>query len=180
MSHTEWYDTEVYESIFPSPSQEALPKEGSVLRLNQRDKKQIFELFAQGFSAEDAAEILGTVSGYAGAPDALALKIRRLFEEYLMMPIWEKLSVTLMVDQVSSRQHRLMDDISDLKRIDTALDSANERMVVSLLDLKRKIRERMAREHSAGEDKSQSIGEVSDDEIEQVWEKISARILPKE
>jgi hypothetical protein len=122
-----------------------------------KDKKHIFSLFAFGKTPDEVADILngpdgGSTDNRAGStPDEAAapidiLDIEKLFEEYLAMPISEKQRQTLLTEQVSNRVHRLMDDIADLERVDALLAKADGKEIVSLLDIKRKIKERMAKE----------------------------------
>jgi CRISPR/Cas system CSM-associated protein Csm3 (group 7 of RAMP superfamily) len=74
---------------------------------------------------------------------------------------------------VSNRLHRLMDDISDLTRIDALLAEADKKDVVSLLDLKRKIKERMAKEHAPdSEGQPEPADEEVENEIDRYYEKI--------
>ena len=130
------------------------------MSLNQRDKKQILKLSAKGCSPEDEVEICSNASGCAGGSNIIALRVGRLFEVYLVMPMWEKLLATFMVDCVSDRRHRLMDDTSNLRRVDDLLDRADESMGIPLLDLKRRIKERMAKEYNTDADKPWSNREA--------------------
>ena len=107
------------------------------------------------------------------------LRAERLLEEYINLPIGEKLRLTLMAACVSNRLHRLMDDISDLRRVDDLLGGESEKTLVLLLDIKRKIKERMAKEFATGaEDKTEAVDEEIDDEIEKYYEKIFDNTAP--
>jgi len=92
------------------------------LRINKQNKRKIFRLFARGCSPEHAAEIFAGSLDHSGNSDITAAQVERLFEDYLMLPVWEKLRLTLMADSASNRLHRLIDDSADLRRIDDLLD----------------------------------------------------------
>ncbi|MBI5115771.1 hypothetical protein HZA56_04815 [Candidatus Poribacteria bacterium] len=135
------------------------------MRISQLQKRSILRLFAAGKSLEEVAEILNRSDAHSPdnqpgrkteAAPAPARKPRarismsrleKFFEEYLAMPISEKQRQTLLAEQVSDRMHRLLDDIADLKRVDDALlEKSEEKTLIPLLDIKRKIKERMAKE----------------------------------
>ena len=122
----------------------------NIMKLSQTEKRDIFRLFASGKTPQQIAEFFGDSAERNGAPQtSLQRKVDKLFEDYLSFPIAEKLHLTLMAECVSNRLHRLIDDIFDLKRVDARLDAADEKGLISLLDIKRKIKERMAKEHAA-------------------------------
>ncbi len=77
--------------------------------------------------------------------------IERLFLKYLDLPMRAKLRETMMVEQVANRLHRLMEDFADIMRIDELIaqtDKNDVKALVSLFDIKRKMRERMAKEEA--------------------------------
>lgn len=142
------------------------------MRINRNDKKRIFRLFARGFSPEQAAGIFSDLSEQDGCfcPDIGACE--RLFEAYLLLPMGEKLRMTHMAGLVSNRLHRLMDDIADLQRLDILCENADRKTAVSLIDLKRKIKERMARDDKIEVDQAESYGEDIEREIERAYRDI--------
>ena len=85
-----------------------------------------------------------------------------------------------MADSASNRLHRLIGDIADLRRIDDLLDRADERMMISLLDLKSKIKERMAKECSLGADQTTAITDMDDNEFDRVYEEVLGHPPPAE
>jgi hypothetical protein len=133
-------------------------------------------LFAQGNTAGQATELLNQAAGREARPRLSVARAERLLEEYLAQPIGEKLRLTLMADCVANRMHRLVDDISDLRRIDALIAGADEKTLVSLLDIKRKIKERMAKEYAPGtNDRGGCAGDEADEEIARYYEKILSR-----
>lgn len=106
------------------------------------------------------------------APVSLSLKkAEQLYAEYLALPIGQKLELTLMPEHVADRTHRLIDDIADLTRLDALLSNADEKAAVALLDMKRKIKERMAKEQPAT---AQNQGPTQEeiDEIDRAYRKL--------
>lgn len=148
------------------------------MKSNQIQKRDIFQLFASGKTPRQVAGMLDGSGGRNGSSGAdLQKKADKLYEEYLWLPMIEKLRITLMAESVSNRQHRLIDDIFDLKRIDALLDSIDdkteEKRLTSLLDIKRKIKERMAKDQAADvNDQPEQEDEASDDEIEEIYREI--------
>jgi hypothetical protein len=142
------------------------------MRMSQRNKKRAFRLFANGYDPESTVKLIADSHEPDGLPDIDLALVEKLFEEYVMLPVAEKLRLTLMTTSVSNRRHRLMDDIADLERIDNMLCNADEKMAISLLDLKRKIKERMAKESASEADQPESMKEGEDGEIEEICAKI--------
>jgi len=146
----------------------------NIMKLSQTEKRDIFRLFASGETPRQIVEFFNDSAERNGTQEtSLQRKIDKLFEMYLSLPIAEKLQVTLMAECVSNRLHRLIDDIFDLKRVDALLDEADEKSLISLLDIKRKIKERMAKEHAADADgHMKSDDETMQEEIDTAWERV--------
>ncbi len=141
------------------------------------DKKRIFRLFATSEGRETLLDLIEGGSGNGEAPAISRERAERLYSEYIELSLSEKLRQTLLPERVSDRWHRLVDDICDLKRIDMLLDQVDEKGVVSLLDMKRKIKERMAKEFAEGsQDESRQAGEGVKEDISDV----AGKILPTE
>lgn len=146
---------------------------GDTVYVRRSEKRRLFRLFAAGKTAEQAAETLnGSNNNPAGARIDTSTA-EKLLEEYLVLPLGEKLRLTLMADCVSNRLHRLVDDICDLTRIDTLLAEADKKDLASLLDIKRKIKERMAKEHAPhSEEQPERPDEELEHETDRRYEKI--------
>ncbi|UCD57372.1 MAG: hypothetical protein JSV16_16460 [Candidatus Hydrogenedentota bacterium] len=143
------------------------------MKISQLERKRIFRLFARGLTPEQVIETLNNSMAQTIRKPIDTSRAERLFEEYMELPIGEKLRLTLLAECVSNRPHRLMDDISDLRRIDALLGEADEKTLVSLLDLKRKIRERMAKEYTPGlESQPNPDDDEIENEIDRYYEKI--------
>jgi hypothetical protein len=150
------------------------------MKLSQTEKKDIFRLFASGKTPRQVAELFNDSVECNGTPETFPQqKLDKLYEDYLSLSLAEKLRLTLMVEFVSNRLHRLMDDMSDLKRVDALLDAADEKGLVSLLDIKRKIKERMAKEHAADADSHiKPEDEALQDEIHMACERVFGSSSP--
>ena len=149
------------------------------MKITQSEKKHIFRLFARGKTPEQVVEELGNSTDRPTKPPITISRAERLLEEYINLPIGEKLRLTLMAECVSNRLHRLMDDISDLRRVDDLLGGGSEKTLALLLDIKRKIKERMAKEFATGaEDKTEAVEEEIDDEVEKYYEEIVDNAAP--
>lgn len=142
------------------------------MRIHQEDKRKIFRFFAQGLSPTQAAEYFSDLPEQDTGSSVSNMGFEKLFEEYLILPIREKLRMTHVVDFVSNRLHRLMDDIADLEPIDILLQKADEKTAISMLDLKRKIKERMAREDKMEVDQPGPFDEDRASEIERAHQDI--------
>jgi hypothetical protein len=129
-------------------------------------------LFARGWSPEQVAEVFAELPDGRGESGITTTHIERHFEDYLMLSVWEKLCLAPVANSASSQLHRLIDDISDLRRIDERLDRTDDSTMVSLLDLKRKIKERMMKECSLGARQSTAVMDVSDDEFYRIYEEV--------
>ena len=116
------------------------------MSISKSKKLRIFRLFAAGKSPEQISETLNDPAEATGRNSITPSIVEKLFREYFSLPLNEQLRLTLMPERVANRRHRLADDLSDLGRIDALLGECDEKMLVSLLDLKRKIKERMAKE----------------------------------
>ena len=137
------------------------------------EKKRMFRLFAEGKTPEQVFEELEDAPGSPAAGGVSRPQMEILFEEYIAMPIGEKLRLTLMTECVANRLHRLMDDISDLTRVDALLQGGAEKTITSLLDIKRKIKERMSKEFSPGaQERSGLANDEIDNEIDEYYERI--------
>ena len=139
------------------------------MRITRMERTQVFRLFAAGRTPEQVVEEFRRPSDKNCR--ITLLHAEQLYEKYIELPLGEKLRLTLMTECVSNRVHRLMDDISDLRRVDTLLSGTCEKTLVSLLDIKRKIKERMATEFAAGA-QTETDDESIDDEIDKHYEKI--------
>jgi hypothetical protein len=143
--------------------------------MTQSQKKRIFKAFAHGMTPEHLAEErIGQQS--ADSQSLSPTLAETLYAEYLTLSIGEKLKLTTMPECVGNQTHRLIDDILDLGRIDALLDDADEKSAVALLDMKRKIKERMAKELPATPKDQQPVENEFDDqlnqEIEQCYRKL--------
>ncbi len=143
------------------------------MSISQKEKKRVFRLFAEGKTPEQVVEESEKSSRLSPRSRITASRAERLLEEYISLPIGEKLRLTLMTECVADRLHRLMDDISDLKRVDAFLADGNQKTVASLLDIKRKIKERMIKEFApqAGAQSPVADDDI-DSEIDKYYEKI--------
>jgi hypothetical protein len=70
-------------------------------------------------------------------------RARNQYLEYLDLPLDKKLRITLLPEAVTNSAHRLADDILDIERINALLPTADAKTLISLLDMKRKIKERI-------------------------------------
>ncbi len=113
------------------------------MSINQATKKQVFRLFAAGASPEIAVEKFEKLRSPGRRALITQARAETLYEEYLTLPIGEKLRLTLMTENVSNRLHRLMDDIADLSLVDGLLTESDKKALALLLDIKRKIKERL-------------------------------------
>jgi hypothetical protein len=155
-------------------------KGGGSVRMEKSAKKRIFRLFARGNTPEQVVESLNDPAAVTGEGGATPPMVERLFHEYLSLSLGEKLRLTLMTECVADRLHRLMDDLSDLQSVDALLSEADEKALVSLLDVKRKIKERMAKESAQGSETRRESGEdATDHEIDEYYEKIFAGSPPQ-
>jgi len=141
--------------------------------ISQKEKKRVFRLFAEGKTPEQVVEESEKSSRLSPRSRITASRAERLLEEYISLPIGEKLRLTLMTECVADRLHRLMDDISDLKRVDALLAGGNQKTVASLLDIKRKIKERMTKEFASQAGAQSPVADDDiDSEIDKYYEKI--------
>jgi hypothetical protein len=143
--------------------------------MTQSQKKEMFRQFASGMTPE---QVLEAVREKTDGEDSCTddEQVEQLLVEYLTLPIVRKLKLTTMPECVGNQTHRLIDDILDLGRIDALLDDADEKSAVALLDMKRKIKERMAKELPATPKDQQPVENEFDDqlnqEIEQCYRKL--------
>lgn len=143
------------------------------MSISQTEKKRVFRLFAAGKTPEQVVEEFEKTPGRPAGSRLTTSRAENLFEEYLALPIGEKLRLTLMTECVANRLHRLMDDISDLSRVDALLTGGDEKTIASLLDIKRKIKERMTKEFStAAQEHPGPAEDEIDSEIDKYYEKI--------
>jgi hypothetical protein len=105
-------------------------------RLNKSKKETIYTMFAQGDSFERVAE----------NTQISLQRVKNQYLRYLDLSLGEKLRMTLLLESVINRAHRLADDIKDIERIDSLLNAADEKTLLSLLDIKRKIKDRMMKD----------------------------------
>jgi hypothetical protein len=112
--------------------------------------------------------------------DEMQLDLQQVKHEYLQyidLPLADKLTMTMLPEILTNRMHRLIDDVNDIKRIDTLLAAADEKTLVSLLDMKRKIKDRMRRDSASSEEArmSDAAGNVEiEEQLAEVYEKILA------
>jgi hypothetical protein len=139
--------------------------------MQKRERREIFRLFARGYAPEAVAEMLRDSRRGETQARPTVMRVERLFQEYLLLSLGEKLQITLRAEHVSNRTHRLIDDISDLARIDTLLAKADTKMSIPLLDLKRKIKERMATEFPHEAERVEDAEEDAD-EIARLYERV--------
>ncbi len=143
------------------------------MNYSKTEKKRAFRLFAAGKTPEQVAREFEKSPEHPDGGRITLLRAERLLEEYIELPIGEKLRLTLMTECVANRLHRLMDDIYDLRRVDALLADGNEKAVATLLDIKRKIKERMTKEFaSSGEAQPEIAEDEIDSEIDKYYEKI--------
>jgi hypothetical protein len=133
------------------------------MRLSQFERKTVCRMFARGENCDRVAE-------------AMDISLKRAEKQYLLyldLPLSEKLSMTLLPELVTNRVHRLADDIKDIERIDALLSAADEKTLVSLLDMKRKIKERMMKDWTFSSDASPNSADSDiEEEIAECYEKI--------
>jgi hypothetical protein len=108
--------------------------------------------------------------------DEMQLDLQQVKHEYLQyidLPLADKLTMTMLPEILTNRMHRLIDDVNDIKRIDTLLAAADEKTLVSLLDMKRKIKERMMKDWTFSSDASPNSADSDiEEEIAECYEKI--------
>ena len=105
-------------------------------RLSPSKRKTIYRMFARGDNAEQVAATKGITSQHAES----------LYLAYLNLPFADKLRLGQPTDSAAVSSNRLADDIKDLERIDLVIQTADKKELASLLDIKRKIKERMMKE----------------------------------
>ncbi|RJP64275.1 MAG: hypothetical protein C4532_19455 [Candidatus Abyssobacteria bacterium SURF_17] len=147
--------------------------------MGDADRKRVFRLFAMGMTPEQVVETLQSSPPASG--EVRISKAEELLQTYLALPIGEKLQLTLLPEWVSNRTHRLIDDIADLKRVDALLATTDDKKLVSLLDIKRRIKERMAKECSTGDGSEPHITDSDiENEINRIHEKVCGTPPPQE
>ena len=153
---------------------------GTDMRIGQTEKRHIFRLFASGKNPIQVSQISEDPHQQDLDIHIDLSRAERLYEEYLELPMGEKLRLTLAAEYVSNRSHRLLDDIRDLSRVDAVFDTADEKLLVSLLDIKRKIKERMAKEWDPQAETGSGLEDgVTDDEINEHYEIVFGRPPPQ-
>ncbi len=146
------------------------------MSISQANKKRAFRLFAAGDTPERVVEEFEKLREAGGKPLMTQARAETLYEEYLALPIGKKLRLTLMTENVSNRLHRLMDDISDLSLVDGLLSESDKKALALLLDIKRKIKERMSKEFTCGgETTSNPTDKEGGNEIDKFYEKVRNR-----
>ncbi|MBI5117299.1 hypothetical protein HZA56_12560 [Candidatus Poribacteria bacterium] len=157
--------------------------------ISELEKQDIFRLFAAGNTPDEVAEILNPPDEHSAdnQPDPLPAApaenidisdIRELFNEYFAMTISEKYRQTLMPEHVTNRMHRLMDDIADLERLNVSLKKARGKTIISLLELKQKIKERMANEGALPTEENGS-SESSEEDTKKIIDECYNRVFKK-
>lgn len=131
-------------------------------KLNPSLAKEMFIMFARGDSCDRVAE----------TTQLSHRRVKKRYRQYLALPLGKKLRATLLPESVANRMHRLIDDIIDIERIDALLPSADEKALVSLLDIKRKIKERMMKDVPTPETLSGEGDPEINDEIAQYYNHI--------
>jgi hypothetical protein len=132
-------------------------------RLNKSKKETIYTMFAQGDSFERVAE----------NTQISLQRVKNQYLRYLDLSLGEKLRMTLLLESIINRVHRLADDIKDIERIDSLLNAADEKTLLSLLDIKRKIKDRMMKDSSSLPDAAPGAADGGlEDEINEYYRKI--------
>jgi len=147
------------------------------VKINKTDKKRAFRMFAAGKTPEQIVEEFREPDASGKEKRITQAQAEHLYMKYIELQIGEKLRLTLMTECVSDRLHRLMDDISDLRRVDMLLDDSSEKVLGMLLDMKRKIKERMAKEFATG---GRTGSGLSNEEINSGIDKICDQIYSRE
>jgi hypothetical protein len=133
------------------------------MRLNQSKKQTIYRMFARGENCERVAEAMNLSLHH----------MKNRYLQYLGLPLEKKMRLTLLPESVTNRAHRLADDIKDIERIDALLPSADQKTLVSLLDIKRKIKERMMKDSLLTPDAPPGdADDALDNEIDECYKKI--------
>jgi len=137
--------------------------------MNESEKQRLFSLFARGMEPERAVEELGKEDAGGNGISIRVEQVERLHAEYVALSRIEKLELILEAEPLSERIYRVLDDIADIKRLDTLADNADKGTLFSLLDMKRKIKQRMAKEQPRTRDAQE---EKFDPEIAEYYRKI--------
>ena len=135
------------------------------MRLKKSQLQNIFRMFARGESCEDVAATMNISLRSA----------ERHRMRYHDLSLAKKLRMTMLPECVTDRIHRLADDIKDIERIDALLPNVEEKTLASLLDIKRKIKDRMMKDivSSTGPSHDDADPEL-DAEIMECYQKILA------
>lgn len=142
------------------------------MSISQATKKRAFRLFAAGNTPESVVEEFEKLRRPGKRALMTHAYAERLYEEYLALPMGKKLNLTLMPESVTNRLHRLIDDISDLSLVDGLLTESDKKALALLLDIKRKIKERMSGEFTdGGETASNPKAKAESKEVEEFWDK---------
>jgi len=138
-------------------------------KLNRTMKEEMCRRFAHGESVERVAEEM----------QIEAPQVKHVFLQYLALPIGEKLAMTMLPELVTNRVHRLADDIRDIQRIDALVPEADIKTLVALLDMKRKIKERMLKD-SASSGQPTPIGDDAemDEVLAECYERVMGAPMP--
>jgi hypothetical protein len=132
-------------------------------RLTKSKKKTIYRMFARGETDEAIAAQMGITRQH----------VEFLYTLYLELPLPQKLRLAQSTEAATSRSHRLADDIRDIEHIDALLGKVDEKTFISLLDIKRKIKERMMKD--AADNAGNSTSDISpelQEEIDQYYREI--------
>jgi hypothetical protein len=134
-------------------------------KLPKSTKHSIYRMFARGEDLEQVAA-------------AMEISLRRIEKQYLHyigLPLGEKLRLTLLPESVTNRLHRLADDVRDIDLIDAMLPTPDGKKLASLLDIKRKIKERMMKDSLSAPDPAPTDSDIAtDEEIFECYNKIFA------
>jgi hypothetical protein len=132
-------------------------------KMTRATKEEMYRRFAYGESIERVAEEM----------QMEVQQVKYGYLHYFALPLSEKFNVTQLPELLTNRLHRLADDITDMRRIDALLSSADEKTLVSLLDMKRKIKERMMKELISSRDAAPNNTDAElDEQIAECYEKI--------
>jgi len=105
--------------------------------LRTAEKDRLFELIASGEAVRRIAEIM----------EISVRQVKWWYCKYLDMTPADRLRTVMRPDLVTNRMHRLMDDLKDIEQLDNAANvAADEKALAALLDMKKKIKERMAKD----------------------------------
>jgi hypothetical protein len=146
-------------------------RRGSMSESKAAEKNGVFELIASGETVQSIAERM----------EISLQTVKRWCCRYFDMAPADRLRAIMRPDLVGNRMHRLMDDLKDIERIDAAVKcTTDEKTLAALLDVKRKIRERMMKDTAdIPEGSTNGISPELQKEIDQYYREIVGEEPPK-